>query len=61
MAPLQGPGRGPNNTLEIMSNFTAHIWKKLDRGFPTFDNKLKNLRDVTNSKLWSWMKLLHYQ
>lgn len=33
------------------------MWKKLDRGFPIFDNNSKNLCDITNSELWSWKNL----
>jgi hypothetical protein len=32
------------------------IWKKLDRGFPIFDNNPKNSCDITNSEFWSWKK-----
>jgi hypothetical protein len=41
--PFQGPERGPSNVLEMPQSRTAHIYeKKLDRGFPIFDNSAKN-------------------
>jgi hypothetical protein len=35
----------------------AHVWKKLDRGFPKFDRNPENEYDITNNELWTWNKL----
>ena len=36
--PFQDTGRGPSNDLEMPWIITTHIRKKLDTGFPKFDN-----------------------
>jgi hypothetical protein len=43
--------------LDMPSNLTAYIQKKLDRGFSKLENNPKNLHDITNNELWSWKKL----
>jgi hypothetical protein len=40
MGPFQGPGRGPTNALK---SYRSHMKKKIDTGFPRFDNNPKNI------------------
>jgi hypothetical protein len=56
---FKAPEGGLALPWKIPENLLVHMWKKLGRYFPIFDNKPKNLQRYLD-ELWSWKKRNHY-